>query len=228
MNSILSQIFLSSAIGYVPEIFFGILFILGGLKYYLKFKREDSDGTNASKFFGNLALIAVGFKILYAVFLTWGQYFLWKGGRVSSVLLTESLHKIPADFANSLPWLFDVKGGYFLFYSLNHFWLEVLITLVLSFAFYFIFVSLRKKNPRFLTVADARLGLLGGLSAGWPGFVVFFVLFLLFFLISGLYRQLILKEEYTPVTDPLFAAAFVSAVFGFWLINFLGLSVFKA
>ncbi len=228
MSHILLSIFLSPILNYVPEIFFGVLLILGALKYYLHFRRGDLEGTKTAKFFGKLVVLAIGFKVLYAAFLTWGQYLLWKAGGLSSVLLTEPLRKIPADFANSMPWLFNVKGGYFSFYSFNHFWLEVLITLVLSFAFYFILVSLKKKNPRFLTMADARLGLLGGIAAGWPGFVVFFVLFLLFFLALGLYRQFVLKEEYTPVTDPLFAAAFIAAAFGFWFVNVLGLSILKA
>jgi len=50
----------------------------------------------------------------------------------------------------------------------------------------------------------------------------------LFFLTLGLYRQFILKEEYTPVTDPLFAAAFITAAFGFWFVNVLSLSILKA
>ena len=69
---------------------------------------------------------------------------------------------------------------------------------------------------------------LGGIAAGWPGFVIFFVLFILFFLALGLYRQFVLKEEYTSVTDPLIAAAFIAAAFGFWFINLLGLSILKA
>ncbi len=228
MSHILSAIFLSPALTYVPEIFFGALLLFTGVRYYAYLRRGDLEGTKTAKLFGKLVIAAIGFKILYAGFLTWGQYVIWKAGGLSSVLLTEPLKKIPADFANSMPWLFDVKGGYFSFYSFNHFWLEVLLTLVLSFAFYFILLTLKKKNPRFLTVADARLGLVGGIAAGWPGFVVFFVLFLLFFLALGFYRQFVLKEEFTPVTEPLFAAAFVAAAFGFWFVNLLGLSVLKA
>ncbi len=228
MNQILLTIFLSPVLNYVPEIFFGLLLLFAGIRYYGHFRRGDLEGTKTAKFFGWLVGIAIGFKILYAAFLTWGQYIIWKAGGLSSVLLTEPLKKIPADFANSVPWLFNVKGGYFSFYSFNHFWLEVLITLILSFAFYFILLTLKKRNPRFLTAADARLGLLGGIAAGWPGFVIFFVLFILFFLALGLYRQFALKEEYTPVTEPLFAAAFITAAFSFWFVNLLGLSILKA
>ena len=228
INNLLLHIFLSPVLTYVPEIFFGVLLLFAGIRYYFHFRRGDLEGTKTAKFFGKLIVAGIAFKILYAGFLTWGQYVIWKVSGFSSVLLTESLKKIPADFANSMPWLFDVKGGYFLFYSFNHFWLEVLIALVLSFAFYFVLLTLKKKNPRFLSVADARLGLLGGIAAGWPGFVIFFVLFLLFFLALGLYRQFVLKEEFTPVTEPLFAAAFLAAAFGFWFVNLLGLSVLKA
>lgn len=228
MNNILLTVFLSPALKYVPEIFFGVLLILGALKYYLKFRRGDLEGTKTAKFFGKLVLIGVAFKVLYAGFLTWGQYFIWKSGGLSSILLSEPLKKIPANFADSMPWLFNERGGYFSFYALNHFWLEVLITLALSFAFYFLLMVLKKRNPRFLTSADARLGLLGGIAAGWPGFIVYLFSFVLIFFVLGFVRNYFLKREYTAITEPLFIAAFLAGTFSFWFVNILGLSVLKA
>lgn len=228
MHPILLQIFSSSVLNYVPAIFFGVLLILGALRYYLKFRRGDLEGTKTARFFRKLIAAGIAFKMLYAAFLTWGQYVIWKSGGLSSILLSEPLKKIPANFSDSMPWLFDGKGGYFSFYAFNHFWLEIVVTLVLSFAFYFLLKVLQKKNPRFLTTADARLGLLGGIASGWPGFIIYLFSFALIFFILGFVRNCCLKREYTAITEPLFVAAFLGAVGGIWLISWLGFSVLRA
>ncbi len=227
MNQILLSIFLSPALNYIPEIFFGLLILFAGIRYYARLRRGDLEGIKTSRFFGKLILVAIGFKTLYAALLTWGQYVIWKSSTLASALLSEAVVKDKAGIAGAFPKLFDEKGGYFLYYSLSHFWLEFGITLVLGLAFYLLLMSFQKKNPRFLTLADARLGLLGGITAGWPGFVVYLFGFALIFLLYGLVRKLVLKEEYTPITEPLFIAAFLAAAFGFWIINFLGLSALR-
>ncbi len=132
-----------------------------------------------------LFFIALGLNILYGIFLTWGQYYVWS--MVSDV--TRSLLMLPlpeqVPFSPVFEWtrpLFEGNHGYFMFYVFGRFWLNILVSLAVSAVLYFIFKfwklyrgGFQEKGPLFILILM--------LISGFPGVLVTIALGLTFSII---------------------------------------------
>ena len=119
-----------------------------------------------------LALISFLLNIFYGFFVTWGQYYVWSHGNlVTKTLLNSPLAK-EVPIYNFLRPLFQNHLGYFSFYVLGRFWLNILILFTVSIVFYFLLKIWRHYRGGF-SENGPLLILILMLISGWPGMIVF-------------------------------------------------------
>lgn len=202
----------SSAIICLPKAFFWAIFALAVYAYWNRGKSPDY----LWKFSKRLIKITIGFYILYAAFLTWGQYYVWSGNYLGRIFLASDRFGV-----------LDGSSGYFLFYSYMRFWLNPTIVVLVAFLFYAILKSLKKYRDRFFEKGETELGFLTALLAGWPQFVIFLPLVFLGVVLISAFRLVVFKERFTTLGLPfLVSLAFVLIWGGVW-IEVLGLRVLR-
>jgi hypothetical protein len=152
--------------------------------------------------FGKLIRGAIAFKIGYAVAATIAQYSIWSKGELTRIFLTSHSAGI-----------FNFKGGYFIFYTLNRFWAGMVLGVLMAWLFYKFLLFLKKYEDRFLGEGEAELGFLTALLVGWPDFVVYLPLFLVFTILISMVRNIFWKEKYTTLGLPMLLAASAILVF---------------
>lgn len=144
-----------------------------------------------------LILAFIAFKVLYSVFLTFSQYYIWSNDAFSKFLLPP--HQ-------------PLK--YFISYSFTHFWFNFFLALGSAFIFYLFLRGLKKYQERFFEEGETELGFLTALIAGWPGFVVFVPLVFIFVAALSAFRRLYFGEERATIGLPFLIAGFIAFVFG--------------
>lgn len=156
----------------------------------------------------SLILAVVFFRIFFALLKTFDQYYVWSQNEFAKFLLP--------------PYQ---PLGYFLFYSWGHFWLNAVLSLGAAAIFYLALDLLKKYQPRFFDKRDTQLGLMGGLLTGWPLIIIFVPLFLVIAVLVTIFRQLVLKENLTPLGGIFLVATFLTIFLGNQLIKILDLGV---
>ncbi|MBI5732407.1 hypothetical protein HY967_00400 [Candidatus Jorgensenbacteria bacterium] len=175
-----------------------------------------------------LIKMALIFRISYASLLTILQYYLWSNDPFAKLLLNVGIDiSLPLPLVKDLPWLFDNKLGYFIFYSWGRFWLDVVISLVVAYVFYFFLKILKRHQERFFEEGEVGLGLALSLIVGWPGFIIFVPLIFISVVIVSMARQILLGERYTTLGVPFIAAALLTLATGDWLVRVFNLGLFK-
>jgi len=179
--------------------------------------------------FRNLIIVVIIGKVLNAGLLMYLQYLLWKqSGALGEVFLNSPVSKdLPFSTAQNFEWLLDNKFGYFLFYSWGRFWLSLIISLIVSFAFYWLLSVFKRKNERFFNIGETELGLLCALIVGWPSFVLFVPLVFLSVVLISIFRLIFFKEKYTTLGGPFILAGVCVIIFGGYLISLFGLGVLR-
>lgn len=176
--------------------------------------------------FKHLLWATIGVRIAYAGLLTILQYFTWAQDKVGSIFLHESLGKsVPLSVIQDLPWIFGSRWGYFVFYSLLHFWLNVALSIFIAWLFYRFLILLKRHKERFFEEGEVELGFLTALIVGWPAFTLFVPAIFIFVVLASLVRLIIFKEAYTTLGWPFILAALASLAFGSFLLAQSGLLV---
>lgn len=200
---------------WLPKLFLIAIFLAVVFLYVLRGKFSNK----FFLFFYKLGfLIPIGFGIFYAFLLSAAQYFIWNKDEFTKILLT-SIDENSA--------FFSYKYGYFIHYILLHFWLSVLISIGVAFAFYAFLFFLKKYRERFFEDGEVELGFVLALIVGWPNFVIFIPLIFAFVIIISIIRVLFLREMYTTLGWPMIFAALTVLIFGNNLIDILKLGVLK-
>lgn len=116
----------------------------------------------------------IALHLLYAVFVTWGQYYVWSMGSD----FTRALLSSPLASAAPLPSIFEwTRGyferplGYFAYYAIGRFFLKIITLFAVSGFFYLLF-SVWNKYRSVLAPQGQKLLLILMLIAGWPGVLV--------------------------------------------------------
>ncbi len=201
---------------WLPRIFFGGVFVLALLAYW-----KIRKGSEFKKFtLRGLVIISVIFKFFYAALLTIGQYFIWKADPFAHLLLSDSLSALPKQVTGGLP-LFNGQFGYFIYYSLSHFWLDAVWSVILAFVFWFILKGLQKYQSRFFYQGETEIGLIAALVVGWPNLLLFVPLVFLSVVLVAIYRLVFLKESYTTLGWPLLLAVILT----FLAAHFFGAAI---
>lgn len=218
-----SPVYLFTQIKWLPIIVLWLVYIAAAVSYY---------SSAAPKLFNFkfLAVTTIALRFLYAAVLSVLQYYVWSQSEITKLLINSPLsEEVPlSDFLRGIfGSIFDSKLGYFLFYSWGHFWINVLLSILVAFAFYGFLKALKKHNDRFFHEGETELGLLLALIVGWPNFVVFIPLVFLAVVLVSIFRGMYLKEMYTTLGVPMLLAALITMIFGSNLIIVLGLTVLK-
>lgn len=167
-----------------------------------------------------LILIAALLNILYGLFVTWGQYYVWSNGSD----LTRSLLNLPlpkeVPFPFYLTWtrlFFEHQLGYFSYYVLGRFWLNILISFLISGVLYFIFKIWKSRRGNF-TEHGPEILLLLMLISGYPGILVLIPLGFIFAVLwAGFYY---FKGNQAVNIEPAFIlAAFFALLFSRIILN---------
>lgn len=209
-------------IGLLPKIFLGLI-LISVLFFY--FKRSAFN----LKFICRYFIFAVlGFRLAYSSFLTFAQYYFWSKDSLTKYLLNSSLAPtLPVGAIKAMPWLFDNRLGYFIFYSWGRFWLNLFLTLLIAFTFWWFLKLLKKHKERFFEGGEVELGFLTILISGWPNSLIFLVLAFLGVVAVSIFRLILLKEFYTTLGLPFVLSAIAVFLWGSQLAEIFGLNVLR-
>ena len=171
----------------------------------------------------------IGFKFFYASIETFGQYYIWSDNKFTKLLLDQNIidSNVVNDAFGKMAWIFNNRFGYFIFYSLGRFWLEIVVSLVAALAFYLFLVFLKKYKERFFEEGEVELGFILALTVGWSNFIVFLPLVFLSVILVSIFRKIVFKETYTTLGAPLLLAALLVLLFGRYFIDILGLAALR-
>lgn len=90
--------------------------------------------------FLKLVFIAIGLNIFYGLFVSWGQYYVWSHGNfITKDLLTLPLPKTTPLLMEWIRPLYEHHWGYFLHYVIGRVWTNILVSFLISGAFYLLF-----------------------------------------------------------------------------------------
>lgn len=184
----------------------------------------------ASRNYWTLIYIAIGFRVLYAVYISVAQYYVWKnGGDFTNMLASSPLpDAVPGTFfTNLFPGIFQSEFGYVTFYDLGRYGLNVLWSIAVAFMFWAFLRVLKKYNGRFFDTQETELGLLCALIVGWPSLAIFVPLVFISVIVVSIIRGIFFKEAYTTLGYPFLLATLMCLLFGSQLIEMFGLGVLR-
>lgn len=138
-----------------------------------------------------IILISISIHIFYALFISWGQYYVWlNGGEFTRSLLSMPL-STDVPFSPVFEWLRPIFAGdlgYFFYYILGRFWINAFLTLIISFVLYGFFILWDHYRGSFVD-NGTKIVLILMIISGWPGVLINVVL--------GFFLSLILMIIYT-------------------------------
>jgi hypothetical protein len=205
----------------LPTLFaIGMVLVVGYL--YQKYNSNEETLKKISK---KTILTIAGFKILYAIFLTIAQYFVWNNNGITRTLL-----KLPVDEKAMMSFgflakLFSRDSGYYYFYVFARYWLVIFVSFVVAYLFYLLLKGLKRYKERFFIGGEPEIGFALAFLVSWPDFVIF--LPAIFFLIIpvAIFRLIFLKEKLTTMGWPFIISALLSAILGYSLLDVFRLGV---
>ncbi len=158
--------------------------------------------------FKTLTVIFLCWSVAYAAFLTIGQYLVWSMDPFLHALVFVPVAPqgvVPSALVPLLS-LFHFPHGYFIFYALDHFWMPLIVALVLAGLFYGVLRALRRWRRDIFSVQEMEIGFLCALLSGWPGIVILIPLALLSALLFSIVRLVWMHEERSSLAAPFIAA----------------------
>lgn len=200
---------------WAPPVFIGVIYLLIIARYFLR-------GTEATttrlaqvlkiNFFTESRLIygLLAGTLLFNLFLTGAQYYVWTVSALGRFFLP--------------PYQ---PMSYFLRYVFLHFWLAGILSLAAAAIFYAVLKAVNKYRPGALNHAEINLGFLVCLLVGWPRTLILIPMFFSVMFLTLVSRPLIFKlrrPSAIGTTGPLILAAFLTLIFGYYLINLFGWS----
>ncbi len=177
--------------------------------------------------YSSLVVGVIALHIFYAIFVTWGQYYIW----ATSSDFTRALLAAPLPPEAPLPAIleyvrhyFDGPLGYFAYYALGRFFLSVMVLFLVSGLFYAIikFWNLRRKSfeaegPEFL--------LLLMLIVGWPRVLVLIPLGFLTAILFSITNLMFFKKDKVSLLPAFLVATPIVLIGGNVILDLLHLYV---
>jgi hypothetical protein len=223
MNDLLSLPFWELFLTIIPHIVWWSIVILAWVSYMRSVR-----GKIISKFFSVKTLLwsAVGFRIVYAIMLTVGQYYKWSGNELTQIFTTKPIGTdIPIyDTLKHIPFLTG-EGGYFIFYAWGRFWMNVVLSLVCAYLVYLFLKVLKKHKERFFLEGEVGLAGMLAVVVGWPYVTIFLPFAFLSVVLVSIFNLVVKKEAYTTVGIPFLVATVLTLLLGRIIFLPLGLWV---
>lgn len=178
--------------------------------------------------FNSAIILAVSYRVAYALLNTAGQYYIWSQSKFTQSFLNSPVaENTPGFMTEWFPWLGETRWGYFLFYSWGRFWLNVFIILIVAYAFWIFLKFLHKYRDRFFDIGEVQLGLLISLIVGWPHFVIFIPAVCVFMVLISIFRGIFFKEAYTTLGWPFILGGAFALLAGPYLMNLFSLTYLR-
>ena len=165
--------------------------------------------------------VVLGFllNIVYGLFITWGQYYVWLHSSNFTRLLVNSPLSKEVPMYNFIRPLFENNLGYFLYYALGRFWFYIFILFIVSLVFYF-FIRFWKSYRGNFSENSSELFLVLMLISGWPGIVIFiplgFIVSIIISIVYYFFDKRTFKIEPVFIFVSLFALIFSKIILGFF------------
>lgn len=205
----------------MPVIFSVIYILTIG---YLYFKNSNSE-ESLKKISRKGIYLVGGFKIIYAIFLTTAQYFVWKNNELTKVLLKLPVEDSSIGVFGFMSKVFANDRGYYYFYVFARYWLVIIIALAVAYSFYLLLRSLKKYRERFFIGGEPELGFTLAFLVGWPDFVIFLPGIFFLIISISIFRMFIFKEKLTTMGWPFIFASIFAVLFGYYLLDIFKLGV---
>lgn len=192
---------------WAPKIFFLGMFVCGVSWYVFR-----NRGNFELQYFSLKKLIwwAIIFRVGYAAIATWGQYHIWAGQELTQLLLPP--HQ---------------SISYFLGYVGLRLWLNVGLSIGLSYLFYKFLERLRLRNERFFEDGEVQFGWLMALVVGWPGFILLIPFIFGSVILVSLVRIIVFRKQFTTLGWPILVATAAVLLWGKPLLDLFNLEAFK-
>lgn len=175
--------------------------------------------------YGWLVIGAVALHLLSGILLTWGQYTVWGKSEFTKIFLSTPLSKeIP--FPIYFEWartFFEYPHGYFVFYSIGHFFLSTIALLVVTGLFYLFLVARARYRSSNFREGDIMLIVLAMLISGWPGVIVLLPIGLISAILLSLIARVVYGALRTPLPPAFLLAAPIALLFAIPILTALHL-----
>ncbi len=220
IRRLFEQLFSQDVFWKLPVIF-AIIFTLTAGYLYFKHKSNEDYLKKISK---KGIYTVFGFKIIYAVFLTFAQYFVWDNNG-----LTRALLKLPVEGRALLSFgflskFFERDGGYYYFYVFARYWLVIIISFAVAYLFYLLLKGLKKYKERFFIGGEPEIGFALAFLIGWPDFVLFLPGIFILIIPVSIFRMIIFKDKLTTLGWPFIVSAILATILGYSLLDIFGLA----
>lgn len=130
--------------------------------------------------------------ILNATLSTFLQYQAWLSNSFTKILTTLPLKDgvpMPGILSLFRP-LFQTTHGYFSHYSIVHFWLTIIWSMIAAFIFMAVIVIARKKRPHLLNTFEVNFIFAASIVVGWPNIIGFILIMFSLFVIHSIITYL--------------------------------------
>jgi hypothetical protein len=203
----LDALFTNSFVPLISEYVFGIVFLGASAVYFF------GAPSVWRRYFLWLIYGVAGFRVLYAAFITAGQYYIWSQDEFTRLFLSSSNGGL---------------AGYFLPYTGFRFWLgSVVFTFVLAGSFALLLRYLRQRKESYFEEGEVELGVLMMLLVGWPEGILFLSLLAFTVVFVSVFRLFVWRNPYTTLGTPFVIAAALTLLRGERLIELLGWGVLR-
>lgn len=167
-----------------------------------------------------LIWIAILFRLFLALAKTLLQYYWWNQDEVTRRLLHSSIDPSVPGWLAQLPLFNRLSSGYFLYYSMNHFWINAILSVVGATVIYAIFKSLHAISSRFFKTHEINLAFLMALLTGWPQILLFLPMV---FLMTTLFSLVNWRKKYHSLSIPIFISTACLIIFSqpirLWIVR---------
>lgn len=175
--------------------------------------------------YGWLVCAAMNLHLLYGALATWGQYAAWGKSEFTKTFLQTPLSKeIP--FPIYFEWartFFGYPHGYFVFYSIGHFFLSTIALLIIVGLFYLFLVARARYRSLNFREGDIVLIVLAMLISGWPGVIVLLPIGFISAVLLSLGARVFYGVERTPLPPAFLLAAPIALLFAIPILTALNL-----
>lgn len=220
VRQLLEQLFSLDIFWKLP-VFFAIIFTLAVGYLYFKHKNNEEYLKKISK---KGIYTVFGFKIIYAIFLTLAQYFVWDNNGVTKALLKLPVKEKALMSFGFLSKFFERDGGYYYFYVFARYWLVILISFAVAYLFYLLLKGLKKYKERFFIGGEPEIGFALAFIVGWPDFVLFLPGIFILIIPVSIFRMVVFKEKLTTLGWPFIVSAILAVVLGYSLLDIFRLA----
>lgn len=220
IRELFEQLFSQDIFWKLPVIFSLVFIAVTGFLYFRHKNNEEYLKKIAKK--GIYAVF--GFKIIYALFLTLAQYFVWNNNGLTRALLKSPVEEKALMAFGFLSKFFNRDGGYYYFYVFARYWLVIIISFAVAYLFYLLLKGLKKYKERFFIGGEPEIGFALAFLVGWPDFVLFLPGIFMLIIPVSIFRVVIFKEKLTTLGWPFIVSAILAVILGYSLLDIFQLA----